>query len=166
VLTAVFLHGSLLHILFNMVFLRQYLPYVVELYGSARAWVIFVVAGMVGFAVSNLAAGVPTIGASGAIFGLLAALIVYGRRTHQHAVAQQLWMSAGVMFLFGFFMPSVNNWAHAGGFAGGFVAAEALSFSGRRESPLLLGLAWGSALLVVVAFTLQLVRIAGMLFGG
>jgi len=166
VLTAVFLHGSLLHLLFNMAITRQYLPYVVQFYGSARAWVIFVVAGMVGFAVSNLAAGVPTIGASGAIFGLLAALIVYGRRTHQHAVAQQLWMSAGMMFLFGFIMPSVNNWAHAGGFAGGFVAAEALSFSGRRESKLLLGLAWGSALLVVAAFTLQLVRLAGMLFGG
>ena len=164
VLTAVFLHGSLLHILFNMVITRQYLPHVVELYGTARAWVIFVIAGMVGFAVSNLAAVPYTIGASGAIFGLLAALIVYGRRTHQHAVAQQLWMSAGVMFLFGFVMPSVNNWAHAGGFAGGFVAAEALSFSGRRESPLLLGVAWGSALMVVAAFTLQLLWIVGIRF--
>jgi len=165
VLTAVFLHGSLLHILFNMVFLRRYLPQVVELYGAARAWVIFVVAGIVGFAVSDFAAGVPTIGASGALFGLFASLIVYGRRTHQHAVAQQLWVSAAVMFAFGFFMPSVNNWAHAGGFAGGFVAAEALSFSGRRESPMLLGLAWGSVALVVAAFTLQLVRIFGILFG-
>ena len=164
VLTAVFLHGSLLHILFNMVITRQYLPHVVELYGTARAWVIFVIAGMVGFAVSNLAAVPYTIGASGAIFGLLAALIVYGRRTRQHAVAQQLWMSAGVMFLFGFVMPSVNNWAHAGGFAGGFVAAEALSFSGRRESPLLLGIAWGSALMVVAAFTLQLLWITGIRF--
>ena len=81
VLTAVFLHGSLLHILFNMVITRQYLPHVVELYGTARAWVIFVIAGIVGFAVSNLAAVPYTIGASGAIFGLLAALIVYGRRT-------------------------------------------------------------------------------------
>jgi len=160
----VFLHGSLLHILFNMVITRQYLPHVVELYGTARAWVIFVIAGIVGFAVSNLAAVPYTIGASGAIFGLLAALIVYGRRTRQHAVAQQLWMSAGVMFLFGFVMPSVNNWAHAGGFAGGFVAAEALSFSGRRESPLLLGIAWGSALMVVAAFTLQLLWITGIRF--
>src|SRR5262245_33783664 len=163
VLTAVFLHGSLLHLLFNMVITSRYLPQVIDIYGSARAWVIFVVAGMVGFAVSNLAAGVPTIGASGAIFGLLAALIVYGRRT-RHPITQQLWMSAGIMFLFGFVMPSVNNWAHAGGFAGGFVAAEALSFSGRRESPLLRVLAWASALLVLLAFTLQLIRLAGILF--
>jgi len=165
-LTAVFLHGSLLHLLFNMVITRQYLPHVIELYGTARAWVIFVVAGVVGFAVSNLAAGVATIGASGAIFGLLAALIVYGRRTRQLAVTQQLWVSAGMMFLFGFVMPSVNNWAHAGGFAGGFVAAEALSFAGRRESPILVVLAWTSAFLVVAAFAMQLVRLAGVLMSG
>jgi rhomboid protease GluP len=161
--TAVFLHGSLLHLLFNMAIARQYLPQVAELFGAARAWVIFVVAGTAGFALSNLAAGAPTIGASGAIFGLLAALIVYGRRTHQHAVTRQLWTSAGVMFLFGFFMPSVNNWAHAGGFAGGFVAAEALSFSDRRASPVLLALAWGSLAVVVGAFGLQLVRVFGLL---
>ncbi len=165
-LTAIFLHGSLLHILFNMVITRQYLPHVVELYGSARAWVIFVTAGVVGFALSNMAVGVPTIGASGAIFGLLGALIVYGRRTHQHAVTQQLWISAGMMFLFGFLMPSVNNWAHAGGFAGGFVAAEALSFAGRRESRWLLVLAWGSALAVAAAFAFQLVRLVMMLMAG
>lgn len=164
--TAVFLHGSLLHLLFNMVIMRQFLAQVMELYGSARAWVIFVAAGATSFAVSNLASGVPTIGASGAIFGLLAGLIVYGRRTRQHAVTQQLWTSAAVMFLFGFVMPSVNVWAHAGGFAGGFVAAEALSFAGRRESPMLLALAWGSALLVLASFALQLASSAGVRLGG
>ena len=148
-------HGSLLHLLFNMAIGRRYLLNVVELYGPARAWVIFIVAGVVGFALSDIASPAPTIGASGSIFGLLGALIVYGRRTHQHAVAQQLWMSAGVMFLFGFFMPSVNNWAHAGGFAGGFVAAEALSFAGRRESRVLVAVAFGSLGLVVLAFALQ-----------
>lgn len=163
-LTAVFLHGSLLHLLFNMAITRQYLPNVVALFGAARAWVIFFVAGVGGFALSNVASGVPTIGASGAIFGLLAALIVYGRRTRQHAIAQQLWMSAGVMFLFGFIMPSVNNWAHAGGFAGGFIAAEALSFQGRRESRVLLALAWGTALLTVGAFVFQIWRIVTVLF--
>jgi rhomboid protease GluP len=163
-ITAVFLHGSLLHLLFNMAITRQYLPNVVDLYGPARAWVIFLVAGVGGFVLSNAAVGVPTIGASGAIFGLLAALIVYGRRTHQHAVTQQLLMSAGVMFLFGFFMPSVNNWAHAGGFAGGFIAAEALSFAGRRESRALLAVAWATALFTAGTFVFQFWRIFSMLF--
>jgi rhomboid protease GluP len=165
VLTAIFLHGSLLHLLFNMVITRQYLPNVIELYGAPRAWLIFVVAGVVGFVMSNLAVGVPTIGASGGIFGLLAAMIVYSRRTRQRAVTQQLWMSAAMMFLFGFLMPSINNWAHAGGFAGGFVAAESVAFSDRRESPWLLALSWGLAVAVAIGFALQLVRLARALLG-
>ena len=164
-LTAIFLHGSLLHLLFNMVVTWRYMHEVVELYGTLRTWVVFVAGGVVGFVVSDLASGAPTIGASGAIFGLLAALIVYGRRTHQHAVTQQLWMSAAMMFVFGFFMSGVNNWAHAGGFAGGFVAAEAVAFRDRREHPVLLALAWGSLIAVVGAFVWQFVFLARLLFG-
>jgi rhomboid protease GluP len=160
-LTAVFLHGSLLHLAFNMAIARRYLEDVVELYGGTRAWLIFIVAGASGFLMSNLASGAPTVGASGSIFGLLAALIVYGRRSHQPTVAQQLWISAAMMFAFGFFMPSVNNWAHAGGFAGGFVVAEAMAFNGRREHPLLVVIAWVLAALVVVAFGLQLAGYLG-----
>ena len=160
-LTAVFLHGSLLHLAFNMAIGRRYLEDVVELYGGTRAWLIFIVAGATGFLMSNLASGAPTVGASGSIFGLLAALIVYGRRTHQHTVAQQLWISAAMMFAFGFFMSGVNNWAHAGGFAGGFVTAEALAFNGRREHPVLVGLAWLLALAVAVAFGVQMADFMG-----
>jgi len=166
VITAIFLHGSLLHLLFNMVITRQYLPNVVELYGAPRAWLIFVIAGVAGFVLSNVMRGGATIGASGSIFGLLAAMIVYTRRTRQGAITQQLWMSAAVMFLFGFLMPGVNNWAHAGGFAGGFLAAESLAFSHRREGPWLLVLSWGTAVAVLVAFALQLLRVVGALMGG
>ena len=70
-----------------------------------------------------------------------------------------------MMFLFGFLLPSVNNWAHAGGFAGGFVAAESLAFSDRRESPWLLALSWGSAVAVLIAFSLQLLRFVRALMG-
>jgi len=165
-LTAIFLHGSLLHLAFNMVIMRQFLGNVIELYGTARAWIIFVVAGVVGFVLSNLATGAPTIGASGSIFGLLGAMIVYGRRSGQHSVTQRLWSSALVMFLFGFFMPGINNWAHAGGFAGGFVAAEALSISNRREGPGLLMLSGAAALAVVAAFAAQIARLVRAMLGG
>lgn len=165
-LTAIFLHGSLLHLLFNMAVAWRYLSDVEELYGPLRTWVVFMAGGVVGFVVSNLASGAPTIGASGAIFGLLAALIVFGRRTHQHAVTRQLWISAAMMFAFGFLMPGVNNWAHAGGFAGGFVAAEAVAFRDRREHPVLIALAWGSAVAVVGAFAWQFVVLARLAAGG
>ena len=120
--------------LFNMLFLSRYMPQVVELFGPVRSFLIFMAAGIGGFLVSNFAGVSSTIGASGGLFGLLAALIVYGRRTGQSHITNQLWGSAIMMFLFSFMMSGVNNWAHGGGFAAGFVAAEALRFSHERTS--------------------------------
>ncbi|HEV2104749.1 MAG TPA: rhomboid family intramembrane serine protease [Candidatus Eisenbacteria bacterium] len=165
VFTAVFLHGSLLHILFNMVIMRRYLAIVADLYGAARAWVIFMVAGAAGFVLSDIASGAPTIGASGSIFGVFAALIVYGRRSGQAQATQQMWLTALVMFAFGFFYPSVNNWAHAGGFAGGFVAAEAMGFAHQRTGPAVLVPAGLLLLAVVGGFGLEIARVALALTG-
>ena len=79
--------------------------------------------------------GAPTIGASGAIFGLLAALIVYGRKRGGSLMTRQLWQWALILGIFGFLMPGINNWAHGGGFAGGWVAAHLMGFvDEQRES--------------------------------
>jgi rhomboid protease GluP len=134
ILSASWLHGNLLHILFNMMWVRQLAPAVVELFGASRAVIIYTAAGAAGFLMSSLAGdllpGVPllggasfTIGASGAIFGLLGALVHYGRRTGSRLVGGQAWSWAVTLFVFGFLMPGVDNWAHAGGFAGGYAAA-------------------------------------------
>lgn len=155
VFTAIFLHGSIMHIVFNMLFLTRYMPATIELFGPVRAWVIFMVAGVVGFVLSNIATGSPTIGASGSLFGMFASLIVYGRRSGQMAMTQQLWVSAAMMFAMGFFFPGINNWAHAGGFAGGFVAAEAMGFAGRRENPGVLVLAAAFVLVTLAGFGLS-----------
>lgn len=134
VLTAIYLHGGLLHIFFNVMWIRNLGPAVTEVYGPARAFVIFSLAGAAGFLVSNSLTGSPSIGASGSIFGLLAALIVYGRKRGGSTMTMQLWQWAALMFAMGFFMSGVNNWAHAGGFAGGWVTAAAMRFSEKRES--------------------------------
>ncbi|TMQ74051.1 MAG: rhomboid family intramembrane serine protease [Candidatus Eisenbacteria bacterium] len=134
VLTAIYLHGGLLHIFFNVMWIRSLGPQVEEVYGPARAFVIFSVAGATGFVLSDVVSGSPSIGASGSIFGLLAALIVYGRKRGGSMMTMQLWQWAAVMFAMGFFMGGVNNWAHAGGFAGGWVTAQAMRFSEKRES--------------------------------
>ena len=87
-----------------------------------------------GFLISNSLTPAPLIGASGSIFGLLAALIVYRRKRGGTAMTMQLRQWAAIMFAMGFFMSGVNNFAHAGGFAGGWVTAEAMRFSEKRES--------------------------------
>jgi rhomboid protease GluP len=160
--TAVFLHGSVLHIAFNLAIMRRYLPMVEHLFGTGRAFVIFMAAGVGGFLLSDLLSHAPTIGASGAIFGLLAALISYGRRTGQSQVTQQLSTSALVMFAYGFFMPSVNNWAHAGGFIGGFLAAELMPTSGQRESAIIWVLCGVATLVTLAGFVLSFLGVMRM----
>ena len=139
VLTAGWLHGGALHILFNMLWVRQLGPAVAHLYGAARLVIIYTLAGLAGFALSSLAGQflwflpVPqlrgaslTVGASAPIFGLLGALVYYGRRTGSSVVHSQALGYALTLGIFGFIMPGVDNYAHLGGFAGGFFAAQYL----------------------------------------
>ena len=163
--TAIYLHGGLLHIFFNIMWIRNLGPAVNEYYGPARGFVVFSVAGAVGFLVSNLANGAPSVGASGSIFGLLAALIVYGRRTGSSTLTAQLWQWAILMFVLGFFMGRVNNWAHAGGFMGGWVAAEAMAFSEKRESIAVQILALALLAVTALGFVLSFVRVTTALMG-
>ena len=109
-----------------MMWVRQLAPPAEELFGRARLAVIFISAGVAGFIVSNAAGVLFTIGASGAVFGLLGALVRYGRSrggAFGLSVFRQYGQWALVIFVLGFFMPSVNNLAHAGGFVGGYLAA-------------------------------------------
>ena len=167
VLSAIYLHGGLLHIFFNLMWVRNLGPGVVDAYGTARAFVIFSVAGALGFVVSNLASGTPTIGASGSIFGLLAALIVYSRKRGGSAVTSQLWQWAILMFVMGFIMPSVNNWAHAGGFAGGYLCASVMRFDAeKRESIQVQLLALALLLATAASFVLSFIAVTGVLLRG
>lgn len=139
VLSAGWLHGSVLHILFNMMWLRDLGPAVGRLYGAARMVVIFTVASVAGFLLSStvgaylfflpgfLRGATITVGASAGIFGLLGALVWYGRRAGSSALGRQAWTWAAVLFLFGF-LPGmgVDNWAHLGGYLGGYLAARIL----------------------------------------
>ncbi|MBI5168790.1 MAG: rhomboid family intramembrane serine protease [Candidatus Eisenbacteria bacterium] len=161
--TAIFLHGGALHILFNMAVMRMYLPNVEHLFGPVRAFLIFMVAGILGFVVSVVFGGHNSVGASGAIFGLLGALISYGRRTGQSHITNQLWGSAIMMFLMGFMMSGVDNFAHAGGFAGGFVCANFMPTAGRREQAGELAVAGLLSVITLVGFVLSLF---GFSFGG
>jgi rhomboid protease GluP len=133
VLSANWLHGNLLHIGMNLLFLRQIAPAVEELYGTGRAWIIYTVSGATGFALSTLSVFVPgfiatlmgrggfTVGASAALFGLLGALLHYSRRGGSRALGQMVWTCVIANVAFGLLFPGIDNWAHLGGFAGGWL---------------------------------------------
>ncbi len=135
VLSASWLHGNLLHILFNMMWVRDLGPATADVIGPARTVVVYVVAGVCGFALSSCAgryigplpllgggAGV-TIGASASIFGLLGALVHYGRMSGSSLIHGQAMRYAIILFIFGVIMPGVDNYAHLGGFVGGYVTS-------------------------------------------
>ena len=162
VLTATYLHGSLLHILFNVLWIRQLGPEVGHFFGPARYFIIYTVAGAVGFILSNLLLGAPTVGASGAIFGLFAAIIVYGRSQKTQMMSlmtRQMWQWAILLFVMGFLMSGVNNWAHLGGFIGGWIAAQILvSNAEYREGRITILIALLCLLLTVLGFVLSIVE--------
>ena len=138
VLSATWLHGGLLHIFFNMYWVRQLGPSVAELYGPGRMVMVYTLGGVAGFLASSLAGtyltflpdilrgGDVTVGASASIFGLLGALVYYGQRSGSSVVHSTALSYAGMMFLMGLVMAGTDNWAHAGGFGGGWLAARAL----------------------------------------
>ena len=133
-LSAGWLHGGALHILFNIMWIRQLGPVVADMFGAARMIIIYTIAGVCGFLLSSVMAylipytpfigyGFYTVGASAPIFGLLGALVHYGRRGGSSLVRTEAWGYAIPLFAFGLFVPTVDNAAHAGGFIGGYLAS-------------------------------------------
>ena len=67
-----------------------------------------------------------TVGASAPIFGLLGAIVLYGQRSGSSMARREGLQYALMMGVFGLLMPGIDNWAHAGGFAGGWLMAKIL----------------------------------------
>jgi rhomboid protease GluP len=167
VLSASWLHGGLIHILFNMIYVRQIGPATAEMIGPSRTVIVYVLSGVAGFFLSSTAGyflgalPIPllhgaayTMGASASIFGLLGALVHYGRKSGSslvHGQALQYAIFAGV---FGLIFPGIDNYAHLGGFLGGYVISSALNPLARERGDHLLmaiGLLALSALSILFA---------------
>lgn len=163
--TAVFLHGSLLHIAFNMWVLMDFGPHVEEQYGSARYLFLYIVTGTAGYAVSALA-GHASVGASGALMGLIGVLlaITMGRRS----IGAQMMRSYLIRFLiyvavFGlmFRAVGVDNAAHMGGLAAGFLLGRVMADrepATASERTRAYALGWLAGLVVVASFAAMLMH--------
>jgi len=168
-LVPVFLHGSLLHIGFNMWVLMDIGPIIEELYGSARYLFLYVLTGIVANLVST-AWSVMTfgglgisIGASGAIMGLIGLLL--GVTTRRRTAAMQMVRSQlirwVVYILILGLLPGVDNSAHVGGLGAGFllgrfVADREPATPAERKRAYALG--WLASLLVAASLVAMLVN--------
>lgn len=135
VLSAGWLHGGVLHIVFNMMAVRNIAPAVAHLYGPGRTVIVYTAAAVTGFLLSStagaflprlLGGSMLTVGASASIMGLVGALWYYGRRGGSSFVSQQAKGIVVSIAVMGFLLPGIDNWAHLGGFVGGYAAARVL----------------------------------------
>jgi rhomboid protease GluP len=161
--TAMFLHGGLIHIGFNMMALMQFGPALEEVYGSARYLFFYVFTGAFGFLVSA-ALGNLSIGASGALLGLVGLMLAITSKrggSYMRELRSRLISSVVILFALGFAGMGMDNYAHFGGLASGFVLGKIFADrepmkSTERQTALVLG--WIAGLAVVVSFALMILH--------
>ena len=126
--TAMFLHGSLLHLVFNMLALYWLGTVVEQALGTARYLLLYFVAGLAGSTGALLLTDprIDTVGASGAIYGILGALLVLEYRATGTFAGQALGLIV-INLAITFAIPNISVGGHLGGLAGGILATFALA---------------------------------------
>ncbi len=167
-ITPMFLHGSILHIVFNMYALYAFGPTLERYFGRFRFLGLYFLSGFAGNIASFVFSPAASLGSSTAIFGLLAAegIFLYQNRKLFRGVAQralgQVVTIAAVNLLIGL-SPGIDNWGHVGGLLGGalftwlagpLLAVEGLypdlSLADRREPAAIWQAAAGVGLLLIL----------------
>lgn len=164
--TYIFLHGGLLHILFNLIALQQIGPSIEEIFGKGRMVFYFMLTGILAGVGSGLVhPGVVSIGASGALMGLIGLAAGWGQREGTrigHQVRDQMLTWCVYTMVYGF-MLHADNGAHAAGFLSGgllgLISKPKWERAGSGSPDMLLGLA--GSLCALGAMLLVLFRFGG-----
>jgi rhomboid protease GluP len=162
-ITAMFLHGGLIHIGFNMMSLMQLGPALEELYGSARYFFLYIVTGAVGFLASSFI-GHYSLGASGGLLGLVGAMLAITTKrggSYMRELRSRLISSVVILFVLGFMGMGIDNWAHGAGLASGFVLGKI--FADRqpitpRERQIANALGWLAGVAVIASFAFMILH--------
>ena len=164
VVTAMFLHGGLIHIGFNMMTLMQFGPALEELYGSGRYLFLYVVTGAIGFLASALT-GHFSVGASGALLGLIGAMVAITTKrggSFMRELRSRLITSVVILFMIGFWGGlGIDNSAHIGGFVVGFVMGKIYAdrqTMNSRERKTAYAQGWLAGLVVLASFIMMMLH--------
>ncbi len=136
-ITGMFLHGSPLHLLFNCIILYQIGSQLESFIGRFKFLIIYFIAGLSGSLFSMIFSNVPSIGASGAIFGLLGSLIYFGYHYRVYLgnyVKTQLIPLVLINLAIGFSFENIDNFAHIGGLIGGTIMTMGLGIDGKSTT--------------------------------
>jgi membrane associated rhomboid family serine protease len=132
-LTAAFLHGGVLHLLLNMYALWLFGPQLEAALGRVRFTALYLLSALGGSAISYAfsPSNQPSLGASGAVFGLLGAYLVISRRLGRDATPVMVLLAINLGY--GFLVPRIDWKAHVGGLVVGTLVALALAYAPRQR---------------------------------
>lgn len=125
-LTSMFLHGDITHLLFNSWALYILGRDVELIFGKGKFLIIYFIAGLTGSAFSFLLNDAIGVGASGGIFGLLGAhiyLYILKPDVYKRIFGTDMFMIIGFNLIYGFVNPNIDSVAHIAGMVGGCIAA-------------------------------------------
>jgi membrane associated rhomboid family serine protease len=149
-LTSAFLHGGIVHLLLNMYALYLFGPQLEAALGRLRFIVLYVVSALGGSALSYAFASPvqPSLGASGAVFGLLGAYLVINRRLGRDNTG--VLMLLAINLAYGFLVPNIDWRAHVGGLVTGGLVAAVIAYAPAKRRGLVQAAGIALVLLVVV----------------
>lgn len=159
-LSYMFIHASLIHLLVNMYSLYILGTQVETFVGKVKFLIIYILSGICGGLLSAFIGGqsVISVGASGAIFGLAGALLYFGYhyRTYLgNALRRQIIPVVVMNLAIGFLVEGIDNYCHIGGLIGGLFATMAVGIDGKsKTSERINGLV---CLIIFIAFLLYLI---------
>jgi membrane associated rhomboid family serine protease len=150
-LTAAFLHGGILHLLLNMYALWLFGPQLEAALGRVRFTLLYVLSALGGSAVSYAfsAPNQPSLGASGAVFGLLGAYLVVSRRLGRDTTPVLVLLA--INFAYGFLVPRIDWKAHLGGMVVGALVGVALAYAPKERRTVVQVAGLTVVLLMIVA---------------
>ena len=123
--TPIFLHGGIFHLMMNMGSLGRVGKDVEKLFGSGRYLSAYMTAGVAGNVMSAWFSPNPSLGASGAVFGIVGAYFTFLSRhewllgSQGEALTTSIVQTMATNLLFGLFVPKIDQWAHLGGVVAG-----------------------------------------------
>jgi membrane associated rhomboid family serine protease len=133
-ITAAFLHGGIIHLAFNMYFLWLVGQPMEAMIGRWRFLALYFVSALAGSAGALLLNPTSfTVGASGALFGILGAAVVFERQG-MHVLGGAAIGIAAINFAITLLVPGISLGGHLGGFVGGVLCGLALSRFGRGHA--------------------------------
>jgi membrane associated rhomboid family serine protease len=150
-LTSAFLHGGIVHLLLNMYAIYLFGPQLEAALGRVRFITLYVLSALGGSAVSYAfaAPNQPSLGASGAVFGLLGAYLVVSRKLRRDTTAVMVLLA--INFAYGFLVPRIDWRAHVGGLIAGALVAVAMVYAPRERRTLVQVAGCVAVLLLIVA---------------